>query len=70
MFIWWITRPTDEFKGFILVRRQRVFVERTAYDQIAGIYDSLDDARADIPLGLMRFRKHDDDDAEVVESYL
>jgi len=70
MFIWWVIRRTEEFPNHVIIRRQRVFADANAYAPIAGLYDSEEDARGDIPKGLVRFRRHADDDPRVIESWL
>jgi hypothetical protein len=52
------------------MRRQWVLKGRIAFAQFAGVYDTLEEARKDIPQGLYCLGRDPNDDPVIVESWI
>ena len=66
---WVITDHPSDFPAHICMRRQYAGADGVIHDRIAGLYDSLDDARADVPDGLCCIGRWTEDDPVIVESW-
>jgi hypothetical protein len=67
---WVITRRPLDFPEHYAMRRQLVLKGRIAFAQFAGVYDTLEEARKDIPQGLYCLGRDPNDDPVIVESWI
>ncbi|HET8727599.1 MAG TPA: hypothetical protein VFO41_08835 [Alphaproteobacteria bacterium] len=69
--IWVIYDHPRDFPNHVVMRQQwamRSGEVRAA--RVGGLYDSVVEARADLPLGLAHLMRHPDDDPAIVETWI
>ena len=67
---WVITKRPKDFPKHYCMRRQWVFPARIVHAPVAGLYNTLEEARFDIPDGLYRMARDPNDDPVIVECWL
>jgi hypothetical protein len=71
--LWVVYDHPPDFPDHVVVRRQFVTQHSTTpitSANIGGVYDTLNDARADIPLGHVCIGRFPDDDPVIVETWI
>lgn len=69
--IWVVYGQPSDFPDHVVIRRQ--YATRSGEviaEPIAALYDTLDQARADLPLDLACLLRHPDDDAAIIETWI
>ena len=65
-----ITDHPLDFPDHFCIRAQIPYMGEILYGRFAGLYDSLDEAREDIPVTAVRLPRSAGDDSVIVESWV
>jgi hypothetical protein len=68
--MWVVFGCPRDFPEHIAVRRQAIFRSEIVHAPFAGLYESLEEARADLPAGLVCLPRFPEDDPAIVEVWL
>ena len=69
LVMWTIYDHPRDFPDHFVMRRGSVDASGIRFQEIGGIYDTLESARADVPLGLACITRHPSDDPVIVETW-
>lgn len=65
-----ITKAASDFPEHYCVRAQVVYGSQILYGRFAGLYDNLEQARADVPEFAHRFPRAEEEDPVIVETWM
>lgn len=65
-----VTRKPGDFPDHIAVRAQISLPGHVLHGRFAGLYETIDEARVDIPDGALRFDRQPEDDPAIAEIWM